>query len=142
MRFHDWDIRLSEYIDSVRNRSFDWATFECLTFANEAVKAQTGNGFADDWIGRYGCHISALRLYKKMQKILPESDIIEAVDKRLLRRKAKRPSRGDVVARPNSKSPVLGYSFGVAVSDLVAFLELDGVVFVRPISDDIFWCVS
>ncbi|MEK9917980.1 MAG: hypothetical protein VW496_01180 [Pelagibacteraceae bacterium] len=142
MRLRDWDIRLADFIDEVRDRRFDWATWECLRFANEAFRVQTGNGFADDWITGYNSAKSAKKLYIEKQKTEPQNDIIEAVDTRLERRLGKFPCRGDIVGRCDDEMPVLGVSFGVCVSDMVAFLGECGIYFDRPRPSDIMWAVK
>ncbi len=142
MKYADWDKRLADYLNSVRKSTFDWATLECLSFSNEAVKAQTGQGFADDWVGNYSCAKSAYKFYLQKQKSEPEKDIIGAVDNRLQRCNLKIAPRGSVVARPQNDFPVLKHSFGIVAGDLLAFLGYDGLVFDNAQKADIFWTVQ
>ena len=44
---------LTQYINSVRNKPFDWGKNDCLTFTNDAFRAMHGKGWADDWLDRY-----------------------------------------------------------------------------------------
>jgi hypothetical protein len=142
VRFFDWDLRLMDYVDQCRNKPFDWAGFECLSFVNGAAKAMTGKGFADDWVGEYKCACTAVRTYKSKLKAANKKSIIEGIDDRLKRSTRALPMRGDIVARKDKNIKGIGVSLGVAVSDLVAFINLDGVVFDKPCEGDIFWSVQ
>jgi len=103
---------------------------------------QTGEGFADDWTNGYHSAKSAKKLYIEKQKSEPHNDIIGAVDARMKRRAGRMPFRGDIVARIDANMPVLGVSFGVCVSDLVAFVSESGIKFDRPAETDVYWCVE
>ena len=141
MRAHDWDIRLMDFVDNVRERAFDWSSFDCLRFANDAVKAQTGEGFADDWVGDYACEKSAYRHYLRQLKADDQDDIITAIDNRLPRVTGLVPPRGAVVAR-KQEATMLGYTLGVCVSDLTAFPGIDGLLFDKPHPTDIAWSIT
>ena len=143
MRHHDWDIRLMEYVDQCRDKPFDWANFDCLTFVNECSKKMTGKGFADDWLDQdYECATSAVRVYKSKLKSANEKDIVAGIDDRLVRSTGLYPRRGDVVGRQDAKVKGIGLALGIAVSDLVAFIGSDGIEFDQPRDGDIFWAVS
>jgi len=141
-RSDGWDIRLMDYVDEVREKAFDWSSFECLRFANSAAKVQTGVGFADDWIGGYKCARSALRKYRKKLKADGEQSIVTAIDGRLKRVGGLVPPRGSIVARRQDDMPVLGYTLGVAIGDLIAFPALGGLFFDEPKTSDICWSVE
>ncbi len=51
--FQGWDIRLANWIDSVRDEPFRWGPHDCITFANNAAIAMRGFGFADEFIEGY-----------------------------------------------------------------------------------------
>lgn len=140
--FHDWDIRLADYIDSVRDQGFEWSNFDCLRFANAAVIAQRGEGFADDWLGECKCGKSAFKHYMTMLKRQGYKTVPEAIDARLTRSKRLMPMRGDIVGRHDLANSIVGISLGVAVSDLIAFVGHNGLVFDKPQPDDIFWSLS
>ena len=139
--FYDWDIRLADYIESVRNRPFEWGKFDCLIFANEAVRVQTGKGFANDWMGRYdspqSCYKHALGLLKANRW----DNIVEAIDTRLTRLDSLMPHRGNIIGRQREDMSVTWISLGVAVSDQVAFLGHNGIEFSAPQEEDIFWLI-
>lgn len=141
MKLNGWENALMDYVNSVRNKGCNWNGFDCLTFSNEAVKIQTGKGFAEDWIGNYTTPESALKFYLKLRKQHENKDIIWGIDQVFERRQSKIPFRGDLVARPQEKA-VLDYSFGIAVSDLIAFSADDGIVFLKPQNQDIYWAIQ
>jgi hypothetical protein len=141
MKRDGWENALMEYVNSVRNQPCNWNGFDCLTFCNEAVKVQTGKGFAEDWIGKYKCPISALKFYIQELKRTKTKSIIDAIDNKFPRRFGKMPWRGDLVARPQEIA-VLNHSFGISISDLIAFSSNDGIVFEKPKSKDIFWAIQ
>jgi hypothetical protein len=139
---HDWDIRLANYVDSVRYRGFDWSEFDCLVFANGAAQAQLDRDVFDDWIGDYNCYKSAYKHYKGLLKKYNEKSIITAIDGRLNRVDRLMPMRGNIVARGHSDLSVVGITLGVAVSDVIAFVGYNGLEFFRPTDGDIYWSVS
>lgn len=140
--FHDWDIRLANYIESVREQSFDWAGFDCLHFVNEAVIAQRGEGFADDWLGNSKSPQSAYKHYTTLLRRFGYDTVSDAIDARLTRSVGLVPARGSVVGRHDPDSSIVGLSLGMAVSDLIAFVGHNGLVFSKPQPGDIFWSVS
>lgn len=140
--FHDWDIRLANYVDSVSDRGFDWDGFDCLHFVNNAVAAQRGEGFADEWLGECKCNKTAYKHYRTMMKRFGHETAVEALDARLRRRKSLSPMRGDVVGRYDPDNSVVGISLGVAISDLIAFVGHNGLVFSKPEPDDIYWSIT
>jgi hypothetical protein len=139
--YHDWDIRLADYVESVREKSFEWGKFDCLIFANGAVRAQTGKGFCNDWMGDYtdaqSCYKHALRLLKANRW----DNIVEAIDTRLTRLQSLMPHRGNIIGRQQEHMSVTGISLGVAVSDQIAFVGNNGIEFSAPQEDDIFWLI-
>lgn len=127
------------YIESVRSRPFLWGDHDCLSFTNSAVTIYRGHGFADDWLGGYSTDMGAAVHCTRLLREQGFSGIVDAVDSRLSRYSARVPPRGSVVARPCEG--VLGYAFGIAVSDRAAFVGVAGLDMLRFESDDIFWRV-
>lgn len=138
---HDWDIRLANYIESVKDRKFNWSDFDCLRFANAAVEAQTGQGFADDWIGDCICNKSAYKHYTRLLTQYGHKTVAEAIDSRLTRLNRLMPMRGNIVGRKDPGGSVVGLALGVAVSDLIAFVGHNGLEFLPPQDGDIYWSV-
>tara|TARA_A100001037_G_scaffold256950_1_gene243312 strand:+ start:336 stop:734 length:399 start_codon:yes stop_codon:yes gene_type:complete len=131
-----------DYVDDCRDKPFDWNGFECLSFANGAAKVMTGKGFADDWVSEYKCACTAAKTYKAKLKAANRQSIIEGIDDRLKRSTGKLPMRGDIVARKDKSMKVIGVSLGVSISDLVAFVSRNGIVFDQSRKGDIFWVVQ
>jgi hypothetical protein len=44
---------LNAYLKEVRDIPFEWGSHDCLTFTNNAFHRMFGEGWADDWLGRY-----------------------------------------------------------------------------------------
>ena len=66
MRVPNWDIKLAEHINSVRDYPFMWGENDCLTFVNKCVEVIRGDSFADDWLGDYTTAQGAFRKYRKL----------------------------------------------------------------------------
>lgn len=134
-----WDIRLATFVNSKRGKNFEWGELDCLSFANEAVRVMTGDGFCDDWVAGYTSSIEALRRYREKLKAEGFEDIIDAVNSRLTRvETVDSPMRGVIVARP-MPGTVLQYSFGVCVGRDIAFMGENGTVFFKPDENDHMW---
>ena len=134
-----WDTKLAVFVNSHRTSDFTWGSLDCLSFANEAVRVMSGQGFCDDWVVDYTTSVQALRRYREKLAIEGFTDIIEAVDSRLSRIDTTEcPAVGTIVAR-QMEGTVLNYSFGVCVGRDIAFMGEDGTVFFRPEATDHMW---
>lgn len=134
--------RLNEYLESVRHKPFAWGTHDCMTFANDCVRAQRGTGFADDWLGSYRTPKQCLAHYMRKLRSNNRLDIIDGMDHRLNRIRTTIPPRGSIVAKPVSNDEAFtGFALGVAVSDLAAFVGPDGLNFMPIQGRDIFWSI-
>lgn len=141
MRFNNWDLRLAEYVNSVRSRPFSWGTHDCLTFANDAVVEQRGYGFADDLVGGYTSAKGALLKYRRWLKSTQFNDLVHGMDSRLPRINIKFPPRGAVAAIP-LRNGVLPFAFGVAVGRHCCFVDDNGLQFITPKESFLFWGVE
>lgn len=143
MRLDDWDKRLNQYIEDMRHKPFSWGDNDCLALASGAIQAQTGVNLFNDWVGTYKTQWGCLLNYKRQLKRIGCVDIVEAVDQRLSRIDVWLPSRGSIVGRSEGLgASVMSVAFGVVVSDKIAFLGYDGLVFEPVKHSDIFWCVT
>ena len=142
MRYTNWDKRLIDYILEVRERPFDWGGFHCLTFANDAVIAQCGEGALDPDIFKFTTAAGAVKCYKKMLRKYEKEDMAGLVDTVLVRHRNLMPPRGAIVGRQSELYSVAGISLGVSVGELVAFLGPEKVVFSEPLPSDIFWVID
>lgn len=136
-RYPNWDTRLNQYIREVRDQPFEWGAHDCLTFANSAVVAQTGQGFADQWIGKAKTARDAIRLYRAHIAAAEVTSGPAALDK-LLRRVDGWPSRGDITGRRVEKFAT-GYALGVCLGNKIAFPGWDGLQFFSMEKDDLVW---
>lgn len=128
------------YVERVRDLPFLWGKHDCLSFANGAVTAYCGHGFADDWIDGYSAETEAASHAAALLLSMGVPSVIEAVDLRLDRNKLVIPPRASVVAR--ASDGILGYAFGVVVSDRVAFVGARGLAMLRMRPTDICWSVG
>jgi len=62
MRLDDWDIRLYDVFDRVKDEHFRWGVFDCFTFASDCVEAITGIDPMKELRGTYGTQNEAYRL--------------------------------------------------------------------------------
>jgi len=145
MRRANADILLSEYIDDCRDRPFEWGKHDCLTFANNCIKAQMIDGALDDLLGDYNCAKSALFRFKRRGKELgynTKDAIISALNDRLKRLETQYPPRGSITARRDDIDTTTGWMLGVVMRRQSAFVGPQGLVFMDREPDDLFWSVQ
>jgi hypothetical protein len=143
MRVPNWDIKLAEHIDSLRDYPFVWGEHDCLTFVNKCVEVIRGQSFADDWLGEYTTGRGAFKTYRKLLYTQEYDTIIDMLDDRLERFTGRFPPRGSVVGRPCDQTiGILPVSLGVIISDLAAFLGEDGMIISTLDENDLFWSVD
>lgn len=61
-RYHDWRVRLRDYVEATRSRPFCWGRFDCCLFACNAVRSITGVDMAAEWRGTYRTKTGAWRI--------------------------------------------------------------------------------
>lgn len=138
MRLDDWDIRLNTYIEQMRYEPFKWGSNDCLTFAGAVLEAQYGDNIIADWRGTYTNRWGAFLNYKRKLRKFDCRDIIDGLDKRFNRLDTWLPARGSLVLRPQDNA-LMGYIFGVCISENVVFLGADGLEFTPVKHNDMFW---
>jgi hypothetical protein len=141
MKRDDWSNKLNEYIDDIRDLRFQWGANDCLTFANTAHEAMTGEQFAADWCGGYKTAYTAKKWYADLLEKQGFATIIDAIDARLERLDVVLPPRGSIVGRVDA-SGVTEVALGVCIGETVAFISREGVVFLPVQDGDIFWAVD
>ena len=69
-----WETRLSEYIASKRNVTFEWGMDDCCTFSAGAVEALTGVDPMPEYRGKYDTALGSARALsgKKLGEVLDE----------------------------------------------------------------------
>lgn len=129
---------LIEYLRSIADKPFQWGVHDCLIFANDAVKAQRGTGWADEWVGGYATARQALVKYRRAQRLHGTYDtIIDAADDRLWREATLHPAPGNVVAFRGDSA--LGWTFGIGTARGIAVVGDNGLEFVGITNDAIVW---
>ena len=135
---------MGELIDYIRQSAsvpFRWGKMDCLSFANECCRIQTGSGFADEFISGYSSAFGALKKYRQEQRRSERySTIVDVADDRMERQETLHPRLGWIVAKPMKAAAPLGYSFGVVLDHVrLVFVAPDGLVTLPPDHDDLYW---
>jgi hypothetical protein len=117
---------LNEYITSVREEPFSWGKHDCLTFTNEAYRAMYGEGWADDWLGRY---MEGSRVLRKseLKREFGFSDFTDAVDNKLSR-VDHIPPLGALVTTKEARRWVIGVAMGICTGTKAVFLSREGII--------------
>ena len=143
MRVPNWDIKLAEHINSLRDYPFMWGENDCLTFVNKCVEVMRGDSFADDWVGDYTTAQGAFRKYRKLLYTQEYDTVIDMLDDRLERFTGRFPMRGSVVGRPVDQTiGIIPVMLGIVISDLGAFVSEQGMIFSTLDENDLFWSVN
>lgn len=117
---------LNEYIKKVRDVPFQWHVNDCFTFTNNAFHAMYGEGWADDWTGKY----TKNGLYLKrdeLRKAFGAQTLEQAIDEKLQRYDGI-PPRGALVSTDKTRRWVIGQALGISVGAKAIFLSETGVV--------------
>lgn len=103
-RVPDWEARLAEYLESVRETPFAWGSHDCALFAASAVEAMTGVDYGAPFRGKYRTELGSVRALKRfgagsleatLDGLFPEIPLAFA-------------QRGDVVMRDEAAGICLG----------------------------------
>jgi len=128
MRREDWQERLHEYVESMRDVPFDWAANDCARFTAGAVEAVTGTKF---WDAPYTTAAEAARY-------MENHDPREVLDALFDRVPAAQARRGDVVLVRNDDRDVLG----VCTGQWSASPGPDGIVLHPTLGATLAWRVD
>tara|TARA_R110001632_G_scaffold9645_1_gene36786 strand:- start:2940 stop:3380 length:441 start_codon:yes stop_codon:yes gene_type:complete len=137
------EIELSKYIDRCRDKPFKLGSHDCMIFASECVKIQTGQDVFSDFRGAYSTPLSALIHYRAKAKGLgyPEgASVVDILSDRLTQFDGRYPPRGCITAR-NVKDKNVGadWMLGVRLRRYSAFLSPEGMIFLEREPSDLFW---
>jgi len=116
---------LNEYIAKHRNTAFQWHVNDCFMFTNNAFKAMYGEGWADDWVGKYtkdGLYLKR----EELRKVFKANTLHEAIDQKL-KRIDYVPPRGALVTTDKARRWVIGEALGISVGTNAIFLSNDGI---------------
>lgn len=117
---------LNEYINKMRDVSFQWHTNDCFMFTNNAYKAMYGEGWADDWVGKY----TKGGMYLKrddLRKVFKSNTLQDAIDGKLTR-VDHIPPKGALVTCDRARRWVIGEALGIAIGTKAIFLGEKGLV--------------
>jgi hypothetical protein len=140
-RYRDWDVRLVDFVNSVKKKPFTWGEHDCLTFANKCVIEQRGYGFDDEYLQGYDTVQGAIEVYEQWLADTGYSNIVEGLDAKFTRN-AGFPPRGSIVAMPTENGAVFPYAFGVMVSRYAAFVSESGLIMVAPNDTFLSWRIE
>lgn len=117
--------KLNAYIAKVKNDNFQWHTNDCFMFTNKAYQAMYGQGWADDWIGKYiknGIYLKR----DELRKVFKAKTLAEAIDTKL-KRIDYVPPRGALVTSDKTRRWVIGEALGIAVGTKALFMSDKGL---------------
>ena len=117
---------LNEYIAQVRDKPFQWHVNDCFMFTNNAFRAMYGEGWADDWVGKYTKNGMYLKR-DALRQTFGANTLAEAIDTKLSR-VSHIPPRGALVTTDKARRWVIGEALGIAVGTKAIFLNESGVV--------------
>lgn len=123
---------LNTYLKSVSKETFVWGQHDCLTFTNDAFHAMYGEGWADDWLGRYMDGTRVLRR-SELKREFGHSDFNKAVDVKLCR-VDHIPPLGSLVTTKNARKWVTGVAMGISTGSKAVFLDKVGLIYL-PLDD-------
>jgi hypothetical protein len=140
MKHPEWRSRIQQVINDTSGKPLTWGELDCFTFMDTCYEAFFGEHLLDV-AGNYSTLIGAVKYYKQLQGSFEEDTIIDYLDNKFTRMETPFIRAGDIVGRPvfDGESSVFGYSFGVVIDRLIAFVSNEGVVFVPRIDADFVW---
>lgn len=123
---------LNDYLKRVNDIPFEWGIHDCFTFTNNAFKEMYGQGWADDWVGRYMSEGKPLRR-RELMKEFGFGDFNKAVDQKLTRVNYY-PPLGCLVTTKKSQRWITGVAMGLSTGAKGVFLSKDGLIYL-PLTD-------
>ena len=120
---------LNRYLKSVSDILFEWGKNDCLTFTNNAYKAMYNEGWADDWLGRYGESSNILRR-KELEKEFgfKIKQLPEKISSKLKPINYV-PPLGALVTTKKSNTWIIGLAMGISTGTKAVFLSKEGVLY-------------
>jgi hypothetical protein len=118
---------LNDYLKAMQNTPFQWGVHDCLTFTNNAFHAMYGEGWADDWLGRYMVDGRPMRR-TELIKEFKHSSFYHAVDEKLHRINHV-PPLGALVVTRQAQRWVTGVAMGICTGTKGVFLSKEGVLY-------------
>lgn len=123
---------LMDYLEDCKNKPFEWGKHDCFTFTNTAFRKMFGQGWADDWVGRYINNSTTLNR-NELKKEFGFSDFTDAVDARL-KRISYAPPLGALVTTKQCRKWLIGVAMGISTGKKAVFLDKEGILYL-PFDD-------
>jgi len=114
---------LNQYIAEVRLKPFVFTEHDCLTFTNNAFRKMYGEGWADDWLGRYDKGSRP----KQLQEEFGYKSLLKGIDDKLTRIKYV-PPLGALIATKEAERWITGFSLGISNGKCGVFLSEKGLM--------------
>lgn len=119
--------QLNDYLKSVRDVPFKWGSHDCLTFTNDAFHVMYGEGWADDWIGRYMVDGRVMRRRELIDEF-GYRDVAVAINERLTPINHI-PPLGALITTKQAQRWITGVAFGICTGTKGVFLSKTGVLY-------------
>lgn len=126
-------VALNDYIAEAKHKPFQWHTNDCFMFTNNAYKVMYGEGWADDWVGKY---IDKNGIYLKrdaLRKVFKANTLADAIDTKLTRIHYIPPKGGLVTTDKIIRKWVIGDALGISLGTKAIFVGEKGLISI-PIS--------
>ena len=117
--------RLNEYLSEVCDVPFEWGVHDCFTFTNGAWKAMYGQGWAEDWLGKYMIEGKVMGR-DELRKTFRFGGIDAALRSR--RTPDDRPVLCSLVTTERSQRWMVGVAMGISLGSRCVFLSKDGLI--------------
>lgn len=110
IRFHNWEVKLGEFLFTRRDQPFTYGYNDCCMFAFDAALAMTGVDIGEQFRGKYDSDLSASKLIIRFTNGGNLGDLIEklAIQYGLPEVKPLFARRGDIVLIPSEPRKALG----------------------------------
>ena len=119
---------LNQYINSARNKPFEWGKNDCLTFTNDAFRAIYGKGWADDWLDRYMENTMPIGRKQLEQEFGFKIRELSAKISERLNKINYVPPLGALVTTKQCQRWIIGFALGISTGSKAVFLSKDGVI--------------
>lgn len=99
-----WETELSDYIASVRNKDFEYGTFDCCILISDAVVAMTGEDPMAEFRGKY----DSLKTSIKALREIGQGDLESTLDAKFEEIPISHARKGDIAFTEGCAGVVMG----------------------------------
>jgi len=118
---------LNNYLAETARHRFKWGELDCLIFSNNAFHAIYGEGWCDDWIGRY-MNKKTPKKHTQLKEEFGFDTLFDGVSSKLTRIDYIAPF-GALVTAPVSRRYLNGEAFGISNGSKAIFKMNRGLFF-------------